>query len=547
MFTQLFPPRVSTHRAIGFLEHFHTSEAAWVLVAPGGTGDAPVATFLPMDHGNAGAWITAAQRQKRNILTLMAEPAAPVNNRLLVRGDIRATRHFGVKLPAAARSMLDTFRPAPFLVMTVGHAIYAGWRLIAPVTRIEAIEDTAKAVAARLNGTSLGHLIPVGGTALQTGELIELQCLYKDRLCLLSEFHKTASRPTAANQAAPTLADIDAKPVTWLWPGIIAAGKLNLLGGLPDLGKSQVTLSVAATVSTGGGWPCDAGKAEPGGVLILTNEDDAEDTIKPRLMAAGADLRRVTVIDDMIDLRQGIGPIVAAAERLGGVRLIIFDPLDGYIEGAAHTVRAALTPLITWAGVGGAALLAIVHPPKGGDGKTMQEWFSGSTAFWRMARTAWFVMADPADDKRRLMLFAKGNIVADRRGHAYRFESVNLPGGVPTSRVVWDRARIEASAQQMLDARTRSKPRAAVKTDGRPMAAATPATPRTASLDGSTASTNVDEWLRTALANGPRLATELKREALAMGIGKGTLYRAAERLGVTIDSQGNFKEGTWRS
>ncbi len=541
MFSALFPRSASTQRAIGFLEHFHTSQAAWVLVATGGSGNAPVATFLPANHGSADTWIASAQRQKRNILTLMAEPVAPVNNRMLVRGDLRAMRHFGIKLPMSGRAALDAFKPAPFLLLAAGRTIYAGWRLVAPVTRIEAVGDTAKAVAERLNGVSLGHLMPVGGTTLQGGELIELQYMLKDRLCLLSDFYQTPPRPVAAGEAAATLADIDAKPVTWLWPGIIAAGKLNLLGGLPDLGKSQVTLSVAATVSTGGGWPCEAGKAEPGGVLILTNEDDAEDTIKPRLMAAGADLRRVRVIDDIIDLREGIGPIVAAAARLGGVRLIIFDPLDGYVEGAAHTVRAALTPLTTWAAATSTALIAIVHPPKGNDGKTMQEWFSGSTAFWRMARTAWFVTPDPANEDRRLLLFAKGNVINDRRGHAYRFESVDLPGGVDTSRVVWDRARVEVTAQQMLDARRPTARRAQVKTGGQRAAAG-----RTTNPDGSTARPDAEEWLRSALANGPRIATELKREALAAGIGTGTLYRAAEKLGVAIEGEGNFRVSTWR-
>ena len=421
----------NNRRAIGFLEHFLGSQAAWILVATGGTGRVPIETFMPSAHGKADAWMTKARKQKRNVLALMAEPVAPVNGRVLVRGDLRGTRHFGVKLPASARANLDAFKPAPFLLMTVGKTIYAGWRLVAPVAQIEAVEDVAKAVAARLGGVSLGHLMPVGGTALQTGEVIELQHLLKDKLCLLTDFRLAgATGKAVGGLSASSLADIEAKPLSWLWPGVIAAGKLALLGGLPDLGKTQVTLSIAAIVSNGGTWPASEAKAETGGVLILASEDGAGDTIKPRLQAAGADLRRVAVTDAALDLREGIAPLVAEAERLGGVRLVIFDPLDRYIEGPAASVRAALTPLMAWAEATGTALLAIVHPAK-----SAKEMFSGSAAFSRMARAAWFVLPDPQDSGRRLMLFAKGNIIKDRRGHAYRFESVTLPSGIDTSRV----------------------------------------------------------------------------------------------------------------
>ena len=83
--------------------------------------------------------------------------------------------------------------------------------------------------------------------------------------------------------------EIEAKPITWLWPNRIAIGKQTLIAGDPGLGKSQLTAFLAAVVTTGGDWPCGEGRAEKGRVIMFSAEDDAEDTIVPRLIAAGAD------------------------------------------------------------------------------------------------------------------------------------------------------------------------------------------------------------------------------------------------------------------
>jgi RecA-family ATPase len=83
--------------------------------------------------------------------------------------------------------------------------------------------------------------------------------------------------------------DVEAKPIEWLWPGRIAIGKQTMLAGEPGLGKSQLSAFLAAIVTTGGHWPNAEGRAELGSVIILSAEDDAADTIIPRLTAAGAE------------------------------------------------------------------------------------------------------------------------------------------------------------------------------------------------------------------------------------------------------------------
>ena len=82
--------------------------------------------------------------------------------------------------------------------------------------------------------------------------------------------------------------DLTPQPVEWLWQGWLAKGKLHILAGAPGQGKTTLALTLAATVTIGGRWP-DGRISEQGNVLIWSGEDDAADTLLPRLIAAGAD------------------------------------------------------------------------------------------------------------------------------------------------------------------------------------------------------------------------------------------------------------------
>src|ERR1019366_10669487 len=90
--------------------------------------------------------------------------------------------------------------------------------------------------------------------------------------------------------------DLQPEKLIWVWPGRIPEGKLVLVGGPPGLGKSQLTAFMAATISNGGDWPCNEGSTNAGSVIFMSAEDGIEDTIDPRLMAAGANLDRVHIV-----------------------------------------------------------------------------------------------------------------------------------------------------------------------------------------------------------------------------------------------------------
>ena len=90
--------------------------------------------------------------------------------------------------------------------------------------------------------------------------------------------------------------DVVPVPVEWLWNARLPRGKLAVVAGDPGLGKSYLTLKMAAIISTGSEWP-DGSRATAAEVLIVSAEDDASDTIRPRLDRLGADVSRITMID----------------------------------------------------------------------------------------------------------------------------------------------------------------------------------------------------------------------------------------------------------
>src|SRR5262249_14556279 len=89
---------------------------------------------------------------------------------------------------------------------------------------------------------------------------------------------------------------IEMHAVDWLWPDRFAIGKLGLIVGLPEQGKDQILCDIAARITQGAEWPLGEGHARRGRVIILTVEDSLNDTVMPRLRAAGADLDRIEVI-----------------------------------------------------------------------------------------------------------------------------------------------------------------------------------------------------------------------------------------------------------
>ena len=196
-----------------------------------------------------------------------------------------------------------------------------------------------------------------------------------DDTAIRAEIQKLAAdaaavQPKAAQPAiAPvliSLADVQPQPVSWLWPGRIALGKVTLLAGDPGLGKSFVTLDIAARTSCGAPWPDAPGiKTTAGGVVLLSAEDDAEDTIRPRLDAAGANVQRIKALlavrrnyqddptrESTFSLETDLPALEAAILAVAGCRLVIIDPITAYLGGTdSHKngeIRGLIAPWRRW-------------------------------------------------------------------------------------------------------------------------------------------------------------------------------------------------------
>jgi hypothetical protein len=161
--------------------------------------------------------------------------------------------------------------------------------------------------------------------------------------------------------------DVAQKNVEWLWPGRIALGKLSVIAGHLNLGKSQLAAFLAATVSTGREWPNREGRAPLGSVIMLMAEDDAGDTIVPRLEVANADLSRVHFVDSNkigghrpFDLLSDAQVLEQVIRPLGDVRLIVIDPITAFLKSVAMQ-RAAAAQLQQLAANLNAAVVAISH------------------------------------------------------------------------------------------------------------------------------------------------------------------------------------------
>jgi putative DNA primase/helicase len=230
---------------------------------------------------------------------------------------------------------------------------------------------------------------------------------------------------------------VEPEPVEWLWPGRIAIGKTTLVGGDPGLGKSQLSIFIAATVTVAGEWPCREGRpAAKRSVIMLSAEDGVADTIVPRLMAAGADRAKVKIVTAVheadgtgrriFNLTHDLDVLEKLIIEVGDVGLVIIDPVDAYIGGNVDShknaaVRAVLEPISELADRLDVAILALTHFSKQLGGKAIYR-FIGSIAHIGSARIAFAVVADQEDKTRLLLLHAKNNLAPPQKGLAFRIQ-----------------------------------------------------------------------------------------------------------------------------
>jgi putative DNA primase/helicase len=346
-------------------------------------------------------------------------------------------------------------------------------------------------------------------------------------------------------------ADVTPKRIDAIWTdskgGIrLARGEHTLIAGEPGLGKSQLEISIAAAISTGGSWPCGEGSAPLGDVIILATEDSVEHTLVPRLIAAGADCSRIHFVQAVatkdgkgrrsVNFQLDFENLKKLVKATKEVVLVNIDPMTAYMGNVdSHKnaeVRGVLSPLGELANECNVAIASVTHFTKGtGKASTKAiDRFIGSIAFIAAPRIGLTVVADPEDLNRRLLLHVKNNISRPPQGLAFRIEQrvigTDEKGELLGSCLAWESVTVEKTADEVV----------ARKGDG-----------------GPTAKDDAIEFLNRVLAGGPQKVTDIEIEARDAGllakdqrIGQSKPFRAArEALGIKPYQPKGLKAAGW--
>jgi hypothetical protein len=342
----------------------------------------------------------------------------------------------------------------------------------------------------------------------------------------------SCQRPGFASLDALRGSEITPRPIEWLWHERVPLGKITLLAGDPGLGKSMLTMDIAARISQGAPLPGEREAvpryiSNPGSVLILSAEDDPADTLVPRLITHGAELGRIAFVRGVreptatrttsFDLKRDVYRLEHACRAMDNLRLIIIDPLSAYLsDGDTHNdaaVRSILAPLAEVAAKRHLAVLGVMHLNKSPGGKSVYR-LNGSLAFPAAARAVWLVTRDQENDSRRLLMPVKMNLCAEPKGLAYSIRQ--NPDAAPT--LDWESTPLLVKADEAM-----------ASGDEQPVTSSM--------LEDACA------FLRIELVDDPVPTNQIIERAKSLGIQERTLRRARARMNLDVCKR--VGDGAW--
>lgn len=333
--------------------------------------------------------------------------------------------------------------------------------------------------------------------------------------------HGVAAQDEAVGRGADKL-----KPrrLDWLWHGWILRGGLTFIIGDPDAGKSTLLANLIASHSRGSKWP-DGTKAARGVALYYTVEENVQGAFIPRLIAAGADRRRVKVVAAVPSADgNGSGGLRVLPEGIADMRratfhhratMIVLDPISDYFQANTDTnsevaVRSALKPLARLAEDLNIAIICIRHLNKKSGDQALYRML-GSSAFIQMPRAILKVEHDPEIEHGRVLSCIKGNYVI--KPLARRFKLTSGRNGIV--RIEWgavlDRATEESIAE-----------------------------------GGGTSPKKLEDacdQLKELLAGGAAESRSVEAAMRSVGVSDRTRYRAYDKLGVEREAVRDDQSG----
>ena len=308
---------------------------------------------------------------------------------------------------------------------------------------------------------------------------------------------------------------VEVEKIDWLLYPFIPFGKVTIVQGDPGEGKTTMVLQIIAKLTkgeavlpSGSDEPALEAKTvdlEPVNVIYQTAEDGLGDTIKPRLLSAGADCSRVMVIDDndqaltMMDARLEEAIIKTKA------RLVVLDPIQGFLGAAvdmhrANEIRPLMKRVAVLAEKYHCAIILIGHMNKNSNGKSSYRGL-GSIDFQAAARSVLIVGRIKDEPEIRVVCHVKSSLAPEGKSIAFRLDK--------DTGFEWI-GEYDISADDLLSGDNRGQKIHEAK-----------------------------EFLKEILVSGSVAQTKVAEEAESRGIKKKTLWNAKKELEIDSVKIGN--------
>ena len=323
------------------------------------------------------------------------------------------------------------------------------------------------------------------------------------------------NRRNEPNLKLINMEQVEVEKIDWLLYPFIPFGKVTIVQGDPGEGKTTMVLQIIAKLTKGQAvLPSDSDESaleektmdlEPVNVIYQTAEDGLGDTIKPRLLSAGADCSRVMVIDDndqaltMMDARLEEAIIKTKA------RLVVLDPIQGFLGAAvdmhrANKIRPLMKRIAVLAEKYHCAIILIGHMNKNSNGKSSYRGL-GSIDFQAAARSVLIVGRIKDEPEIRVVCHVKSSLAPEGKSIAFRLDK--------DTGFEWI-GEYDISADDLLSGENRGQKIRSAK-----------------------------EFLKEVLASGSVAQTKVAEEAESRGIKKKTLWNAKKELEIDSVKIGN--------
>ncbi len=307
------------------------------------------------------------------------------------------------------------------------------------------------------------------------------------------------------------MADIQIKPVDWLWENRIPRATLTIVEGIEGEGKSTMLCAIASAVTKGQGLS-DMPLAASENVLWLSAEDDLARILKPRLIATGADVTRVFAVAEAFTFDdKGVELVREMVERRQPV-MVVIDPIFAYTKGdpsKGADARITTNQLKQIAEEFNCAIILVRHVGKSkgfGDPRAAGLY----SIEWRAAaRSVLLCGSDPDNPQRRALTQSKNSYGPLSEGIGY--EITNDPASPTGAKFSWV-GHSDLTASRILSGMATDEDRAALRI--------------------------ACDLLKEALKEGERLADDIRAETRAAGVSEITLKRARSSLGITWRREG---------